>query len=344
MRDLRYLAAYILPLTGFVAIFVQGFWSWSAVIMAFVISPILDAVLPASKENVPEEQEDSRSKMLFFDILLYSCAPLCMVLLYFFFDTVLHTELAWMERIGMTLSVGVVLGALGINVAHELGHRFTKGEQFLAKLGLGLVLYQHFFVEHNRGHHVHVSTPEDPASARKNESVYVFIVRSIWGQYLNAWRLEKMRLTREGKSAWSWSNQMIRSTLFQLGYLSGITVYFGWRVVPYALGVAVMAILLLEVINYIEHYGLRRKILPNGQYERVSPRHSWNSNHEMGRIMLFELTRHSDHHYKAARKYQILRHIDESPQLPLGYPGSMLMSLIPPLWFSVINKRIDKLQ
>jgi alkane 1-monooxygenase len=344
MKDLRYLAAYILPLTGFVAIFVQGFWSWSAVIMAFVISPILDAVLPASKENVPEEQEDSRSKMLFFDILLYSCAPLCMVLLYFFFDTVLHTELAWMERIGMTLSVGVVLGALGINVAHELGHRFTKGEQFLAKLGLGLVLYQHFFVEHNRGHHVHVSTPEDPASARKNESVYAFIVRSIWGQYLNAWRLEKMRLTREGKSVWSWSNQMIRSTLFNLGYLAGITVYFGWSVLPYELGVAVMAILLLEVINYIEHYGLRRKILPNGQYERVSPRHSWNSNHEMGRIMLFELTRHSDHHYKAARKYQILRHIDESPQLPLGYPGSMLLSLIPPVWFAVINKRIEELQ
>lgn len=344
MRDLRYLAAYILPLTGFVAIFVQGFWSWSAVIMAFVISPIMDAVLPASKENVPGEQEDSRSRMLFFDILLYSCAPLCLVLLYFFFDTVLHTELAWMERIGMTLSVGVVLGALGINVAHELGHRFTKGEQFLAKLGLGLVLYQHFFVEHNRGHHVHVSTPEDPASARKNESVYVFIVRSIWGQYLNAWRLEKMRLTREGKSVWSWSNQMIRSTLFQLGYLAGITVYFGWDVLPYALGVAVMAILLLEVINYIEHYGLSRKILPNGQYERVSPRHSWNSNHEMGRIMLFELTRHSDHHYKAARKYQILRHIDESPQLPLGYPGSMLLSLIPPVWFAVINKRIEELQ
>jgi alkane 1-monooxygenase len=338
------LAAYILPVTGFMSIFLQGFWVWSAVIMAFVTSPILDAVLPASKENMPEEQEDSRSKMLFFDILLYSCAPLCMVLLYFFFDTVMHSELAWMERIGMTLSVGVVLGALGINVAHELGHRFTKGEQFLAKLGLGLVLYQHFFVEHNRGHHVHVSTPEDPASARKNESVYAFIVRSIWGQYINAWRLEHMRLRREGKSVWSWHNQMMRSTLFQLGYLAGITWYFGWEVLPYALGVAVMAILLLEVINYIEHYGLHRKILPNGQYERVSPRHSWNSNHEMGRIMLFELTRHSDHHYKAARKYQILRHIDESPQLPLGYPGSMLMSLIPPLWFSVINKRIEELQ
>jgi alkane 1-monooxygenase len=249
-----------------------------------------------------------------------------------------------MELAGLTVSIGIVLGALGINVAHELGHRANPSEQALAKWGLLPVLYQHFFIEHNRGHHKHVSTDADPATARKDENVYVFFFRSIIGQYKNAWKLEAERLQRKGQKFWSWQNEMLRFQIYQIAYLTTIGLIFGLTVVPYALAIALIGILLLETINYIEHYGLRRKKLPNGNFERVLPIHSWNSDHEMGRIVLFELTRHSDHHYLASRKYQILRHMDESPQLPTGYPGSMLMALVPPLWFAAMNHRLERNQ
>ena len=169
-----------------------------------------------------------------------------------------------------------------------------------------------------------------------------FYFRSVIGQYINAWKLESENLEKKGLKNLSWNNEMIRFSIYQLAYLIAISWYFGIGVLPYALGIGVVGFLLLETINYIEHYGLRRKKLESGRYERVMPRHSWNSDHEMGRIVLFELTRHSDHHYLASRKYQILRHMDESPQLPTGYPASMLMALVPPLWFVVMNPRLKK--
>ncbi|MCC6724445.1 MAG: alkane 1-monooxygenase [Saprospiraceae bacterium] len=342
MKDAKYLLAYIIPLSGWLAIEWQAAWSWLTVVVAFVFIPVLDAVLPASTANVPTEVEDSRSKRLFFDLLLFICAPICFALTYFYLDTVKTVALTTNELIGLTLSIGIVLGATGINVSHELGHRPGKLEQFFAKAGLLLVLYQHFFIEHNRGHHKNVSTDADPATARKNEMVYGFFFRSVIGQYMGAWKLEADRLRRDGKPFISWQNEMIRFTIYQALYLIAVVYLFGLNMLPFAVAIAFIGILLLEIINYVEHYGLRRNILSNGKPEPVLPKHSWNSDHEMGRIFLFELTRHSDHHYKSTRKYQVLRHIDESPQLPLGYPGSVLMALVPPLWFAVMNKRLEK--
>lgn len=340
MKDLKYLLAYSIPLSAVLALLWQEWWSWATVILAFGIFPVLDAIIPASTANYLESEEKSRLSNRFFDMLLYICAPICFVLVYFYFKTIQAGGLATYEWLGLTFSIGVVLGALGINVAHELGHRANKWEQFLAKAGLLPVLYQHFFIEHNRGHHKHVSTDKDPATARKNEWVYTFFFRSIIGQYISAWKLENDRLRKKGISLLSWENEMIRFTVYQTAYLLVVVGIFGWGMLPYALAIALIGVLLLETINYIEHYGLRRKMLPNGRHERVLPKHSWNSDHEMGRIVLFELTRHSDHHYLASRKYQILRHMEESPQLPTGYPGSMLMALAPPLWFLVMNKRL----
>ncbi|RZS96292.1 alkane 1-monooxygenase [Cecembia calidifontis] len=341
MKDLKYLLAYSIPLSAVLALLWQGWWSWATVILAFGIFPLLDAIFPASTTNYSESEEKSRLSNRFFDILLYICAPICFVLVYFYFKTIQKGGLATYEWLGLTFSIGVVLGALGINVAHELGHRANKWEQFLAKAGLLTVLYQHFFIEHNRGHHKYVSTDKDPATARKNEWIYTFFIRSISGQYLSAWKLENERLRKKGMNTFSWENAMIRFTVYQTAYLLVIVGFFGWKMLPYAVSIALIGVLLLETINYIEHYGLRRKILPSGRPERVLPKHSWNSDHEMGRIVLFELTRHSDHHYLASRKYQILRHMEESPQLPTGYPGSMLMALVPPLWFMVMNKRLE---
>ncbi|MGY6742924.1 MAG: alkane 1-monooxygenase [Cecembia sp.] len=341
MKDLKYLLAYSIPLSAVLALLWQGWWSWATVILAFGIFPLLDALFPASTANYSESEEKSRLSNRFFDMLLYICAPICFVLVFFYFKTIQTGGLDTYEWLGLTFSIGVVLGALGINVAHELGHRANKWEQFLAKAGLLTVLYQHFFIEHNRGHHKHVSTDKDPATARKNEWVYAFFFRSIIGQYISAWQLENDRLRKKGLSLISWENEMIRFTVYQTAYLLVVVGIFGWTMLPYALAIALIGVLLLETINYIEHYGLRRKMLPSGRPERVLPKHSWNSDHEMGRIVLFELTRHSDHHYLASRKYQILRHMEESPQLPTGYPGSMLMALVPPLWFLVMNKRLE---
>lgn len=225
-----------------------------------------------------------------------------------------------------------------------MGHRSTWYEQAMAKVLLLTSLYMHFFIEHNRGHHKHVSTEGDPSSARRGESLYAFWVRSVVGSYFSAWRLEEERLHRRNLPFWSLQNEMLRFQVIQLLCLAGIIAWFGAAVFSCFVVAAVLGFLLLESVNYIEHYGLQREKTKAGGYERVLPAHSWNSNHLVGRIMLFELSRHSDHHYIASRKYQILRHLDESPQMPTGYPGMMLMATVPPLWFWVMNNRLDRLR
>jgi alkane 1-monooxygenase len=203
-------------------------------------------------------------------------------------------------------------------------------------------LYMHFIIEHNRGHHKYVSTDEDPASAPRKMALYRFWVRSVIGSFISAWKIENKRVKK--KRLPIWKNEMIWFQIIQIGFLMGIYFLFGPLKFLVFLMAAFIGILLLETVNYVEHYGLRRKKLADGNYERAMPRHSWNSNHLIGRLMLFELSRHSDHHYLASRKYQILRNHDESPQLPTGYPGMMILSFIPPLWYAVVHKRLDEFQ
>jgi alkane 1-monooxygenase len=201
-------------------------------------------------------------------------------------------------------------------------------------------LYMHFYIEHNRGHHKNVSTELDPSSARKGEMLYTFWIRTVIFSYLSAWHLENQRLIDKNKSRFSLQNEMLIFQIIQLVFLAAIGAHFGFIVLLYFICAAIGGFLLLETVNYIEHYGLVRNKKNNG-FERVLPIHSWNSNHPVGRMVLFELSRHSDHHFIASRKYQILRHLDESPQMPTGYPGMMLLALLPPLWFKIMDKRIS---
>lgn len=343
-RDIKYLIAYIAPAAAFLGIYWQGPWSFGSMYVGFVLIPFLEFFTPRSAENISPEEEPERAASPFFDLLLYANIPILYGLLFYYFNTLAAGGLETYEVVGMTLSVGLIVGTIGINVAHELGHRSTRQEQLLAKVLLLSALYTHFFIEHNRGHHRNVATDEDPASARLGESLYAFWVRSVSGGYRNAWALERERLEKLGNVVWSWKNEMVRFTAYQALYLLAIGLLWGWYMIGYALAVAAIGFLMLESVNYIEHYGLRRRKMPNGRYERVSPCHSWNSDHELGRIFLYELTRHSDHHYKATRKYQVLRHFDDSPQLPMGYPAAILLSLVPPAWFKVMNKRVEELQ
>ncbi len=337
LREAKYLLAYTIPLVTIWAIYRGGFWSFSTLIEAFVIIPLLELVLPKSDRNIPEEREPALLSLRFYDYLLYFMVPMQYAILGFFLYRVSFTPLGTMELVGMTLSMGVQCGAIGINVAHELGHRNSRFEKLLAKLLLLSSLYMHFIVEHNRGHHRNVATPKDPATARFGEVIYLFWPRTIIGSFRSAWNIERERLNKLNIRTWSFSNDMLLYSSIELALLATLYFALGTTALLAFLGSALMGILLLETVNYIEHYGLLRKETAPGRFERVQPWHSWNSDYSLGRIMLFELTRHSDHHYKASRKYQILRHLPKSPQLPTGYPGAMLLSLVPPLWFQIVN-------
>ncbi|NNE30017.1 MAG: alkane 1-monooxygenase [Saprospiraceae bacterium] len=343
VKDLKYLLAFIPSVLAIFGMSRGGFWTFSTVIFAFGLIPLLEVVLPFSEKNFTAEVEEKRSKVDYFDFLLYLNLPILLVILFIYFALMQSGTASTLEIVGNTFSVGIIVGTVGINVAHELGHRNDWFNQFVSRALLTPALYLHFNIEHNYGHHKYVATHEDPATARKDEPVYLFWFRAVSQSYMGAWKIEEERLKRLEKPFWSIHNKMIRFTLTLIGYLVFIGLYFSWAMVPYALAVAVVGFLLLETVNYVEHYGLRRKKLPSGRYETVSPKHSWNSDHEVGRIMLYELSRHSDHHYKATRKYQILRHMDESPQLPGGYPAAMLLSLLPPLWFRVMNPRVENI-
>lgn len=343
MRDFKYLIAYIIPVAVGLSYYLGGVWSFSGFYIAFVLIPFVELFYKGTTENLSVEGEDTQLKKRLFDFILYMNVPIIWGLLGYFFYTVYTGNHQWWELMGMTITTGILLGGNGINIAHELGHRDTWYERMFSKMLLLPSFYMHFIIEHNFGHHKWVSTDKDPASSRLNENIYTFFFRSTFMSYYSAWQIAAEQTTRKGHSAYSLiHNPMFGYTLIQLTYVTTVVFIFGWMMLPYMVVAGILGFLLLEAVNYIEHYGLRRKKLSSGRYEPVKPHHSWNSNHELGRIFLYELTRHSDHHFKANRKYQVLRHFDESPQLPLGYPGSILIAFIPPLWFAYMNPKVEK--
>jgi alkane 1-monooxygenase len=339
-RDLKYLIAYLLPLAGYLGLYFGGVWAPGSLYVAFIILPLLELFLPGTNENYQPAEEPDRATRPLFDYLLYFNLPLLAGAVIYLLHVVTTREVAGWELVGMISNVGVLIGAIGINVGHELGHRNGKSEQFLAQGLLLFGLYLHFFIEHNRGHHRHVATPLDPATSRSGQTIYAFWVRSTALGWWHAWQLENERLTKAKLPVVSYHNKMMVFQLVQLAYLWLVFMVFGFTGLWVATAAAIFGFLMLESVNYIEHYGLLRAQNAAGRYEPVLPIHSWNSNHELGRIFLYELTRHSDHHYRASRKYQILRAHEEAPELPTGYPGCMLLALVPPLWFWVMDPRV----
>jgi alkane 1-monooxygenase len=342
MKDLKYLAAFTLPLSAVVSLYFLEHWSYFTPFYAFVIIPVLELLLPQAKANLDKKELETKKHNALFDWLLYLNVPVVYGLLVYALWFVSSQNISIFEIIGLTFSVGIVLGTNGINVGHELGHRIKTKERYLGKLLLLPSLYMHFYIEHNFGHHMHAATPEDPATAKYKQTVYSFWVTSVVRQYINAWRLQKKLLKQGNSPILSFKNDMFWYLILQFSYLFVIFMVFGQMGLFFALGAALVGFLLLETVNYIEHYGLLRKKLASGRYERVQEVHSWNSNHVVGRIVLYELTRHSDHHYKSSKKYQLLDCHEISPQMPYGYPTSMVISFFPPLWFSIMNPRIPK--
>jgi alkane 1-monooxygenase len=337
MKDLKYLFAYTVPLAAYLSFQANGIWTYSLVFYAFLVIPLLDIIAGESTENLTDDDASYKKTKWVFDLMLYLNLPLVFGLLFFAFFNVYTYDYSTLEYVGLSLSAGIFLATNGINVAHELGHRKPYFARFISKCLYMPCLYMHFYIEHNFGHHLNVATPEDGATARYNQTVYGFWFTSVVRQYISAWKLQLQLLQRKGKSFVSVHNDMLWYHLIQPAYLAGVLVLFSWDVMVFAGLVGVIAFLFLESINYIEHYGLKRNKTELGRYERVQPHHSWNSNFNIGRITLYELTRHSDHHFKSTKKFQTLNSHEASPNLPIGYPASILLSFFPPLWFWVMN-------
>ncbi|CAM2009433.1 alkane 1-monooxygenase [Acanthopleuribacter pedis] len=329
--------AIIVPCIFFAGTHMGGMWHLATPLFVFGLVPCLDHMIGRDTRNLSDGQYTKLKNDRIFRFLTYTFVPIqWMVALGGAWALSWQTQPWWV--IGLAaLAAGMVTGSLGITLAHELGHRNNKFEQFMAKMLLAPVCYLHFIIEHNHGHHANVATPKDPATARFGESLYVFVVRSIFGSYQHAWGLEQRRLSRKKLAFWSHHNAMIGYSLCPI--LLGFAAWLlgGFPGLLYFYLQALVAVILLEMVNYIEHYGLQRRLLADGRYEKVGPRHSWNADHWLTNRFLFHLQRHSDHHANPTRRYQTLRHFDESPQLPTGYAGMILLAMIPPLWRRVMD-------
>ena len=336
MKDLKYLMSYSIALMAFIGISIGGFYNYLAVIYTFVFIPVLEVIVKRSDEKYTEQEKVNRLLDPFFDILLYLNIPIVFGIFFFSLDKLTLTN-SISDIVGIILSASIVMATNGINVGHELGHRRSLFARTCSKLLYLPCQYMHFYIEHNFGHHINVATPEDPATARYKQNHYSFWITSVVRTYISAWKIQLRLLKVSKRNFFSIKNDMIFYTLFQLLFIALIYYYFGLYITLLSILMSVISFLFLETINYVEHYGLLRKKESNGRYERVKPHHSWNSNHTIGRIVLYELTRHSDHHFKSSKKYQLLESLDDCPHLPYGYPTSILLSLIPPIWFSIMN-------
>lgn len=336
----RYLIFFSVPLAGWISLTAQSYWSFFALAYAFGLIPLIELFIPADHSNYSQQKLEQLKNSRIYDYLIYLTLPLFVGLLSLFLTALNSTETLNHIAIGKVVAFGLMVGVMGINVGHELGHRHNGFERGIGELLLVFSMQAHFLPYHNHGHHRFVATKDDPATARQNESVYRFWIRSQLGSYFAAWRIEWQRLQAKNKDPISFKNRMIKYTVMELIILTTIFYVFGFKLLIYYLAACLIGAMLLETVNYIEHYGLRRKLDDKGKPERVTALHSWNSDHVLGRALLFELSRHSDHHANASKPYQLLESYPDSPQMPTGYPGMMLLSLVPPLWFKVMNAKL----
>jgi alkane 1-monooxygenase len=313
------------------------FWLFGP-LLVFAFFPLLDIAIGVDPTNPPDSVLKWLEQDRYYRWCTYLFIPVQYAGLVFACWLWSSGDLSILSSIGLALTMGVVAG-IGINTAHELGHKRANLEKWLSKVALAQTGYGHFFIEHNRGHHVRVATPEDPASSRLGESFWAFLPRTVVGSVRSAWGIERERLGRSGVSPWNWRNDILQAWAMTVALFGILTAVFGLVVLPYLL-IQALGFTLLEVVNYLEHYGLLRQKREDGRYERCRAEHSWNSNNVASNVLLYHLQRHSDHHANPTRRYQALRHVDEAPQLPTGYAGMILLAWFPPLWRRVMDHRL----
>jgi len=339
-----WLLGLIVPLAPFLAwgavslTGIGAFWFLGPVLV-FGFFPILDVVVGVDSTNPPDSVLKWLEQDRYYRWCTYVFIPVQYAGLVFACWQWGSGDLSLVENLGLMVTMGVV-GGIAINTAHELGHKRDDLERWLGRVALAQTGYGHFFIEHNRGHHVRVATPEDPASSRLGESFWAFLPRTVAGSLRSAWGIEAARLDRLGKSHFSIRNDILSAWAMTVVLFAALAVAFGPVVLPYLVGQAIIGFSLLEVVNYLEHYGLLRQRKEDGRYERCRPEHSWNSNNVASNVLLYHLQRHSDHHANPTRRYQALRHVEEAPQLPTGYAGMIVLAWFPPIWRRVMDPRL----
>ena len=337
----------VMPLVPFaawglvVATGLDLFW-WFGPVFVFGIIPLVDLMTGLDRNNPPDEVIERLENDKYYRWVTYAFIPIQYLSLVWGAWMLSRGDLAVADKVGLSLGIGMVAG-IAINTAHELGHKKEEHERWFARIALAQPFYGHFYIEHNRGHHVRVATPEDPASSRVGETVWGFLPRTVWGSLTSSWKLEKRRLARRKQSPWTLRNDVLNAWAMSVVLWGGLMLAFGWEILPYLVIQAIVGIWLLESVNYLEHYGmLRQKVGTPGRerYERVDPSHSWNSNNIGTNVLLYHLQRHSDHHANPTRRYQALRDFKESPVLPTGYAGMIVLTWVPAIWRRVMDPRV----
>ncbi|GCD90112.1 fatty acid desaturase [Nocardioides sp. LS1] len=339
--SLAFIAGGMWALTGW------GVWFWIGPIVILGVVPAIDLLAGLDRSNPPDDAIEALEKDRYYRWITYLFLPIQYVGFVGAFYVIAHGaggfgDLTTLDKLGLAISIGCI-GGIGINTAHELGHKKEANERWLSKIALAQSFYGHFYIEHNRGHHVRVATPEDPASSRFGENFYQFWPRTVIGSLRSAWRLEKRRYARKQQHPFRLGNDVLNAWLMSAVLWGGLVAWLGVGILPFLVVQAVVGFSLLEVVNYMEHYGMLRQKVGVGErqrYERVDPSHSWNSNNIATNVLLYHLQRHSDHHANPTRRYQTLRDFEESPVLPTGYAGMIVLAILPPVWRRVMDPRV----
>jgi alkane 1-monooxygenase len=340
-RAAPFWASFIfVPLAWFGA----SYGGWTLLLVPFAIWYLfiaLDGFVGLDLENANPQTPDNNIQTYILLTKLWVPAQFLTLFGLIWFAT--HsTHLSTLERVGLFFGMGVISGTIGINYSHELMHQKPKLERWLADILLAMVMYSHFRSEHLLVHHRYVGTPRDPVTARYNESFFRYYPRVLWGCLKSAFNAEARMMRRKGLPWFALDNPFWRYAGLQLFMVTLAVLLGGWSGLVLFLIQAGVAFWQLELVNYIEHYGLTRKHLGDGKYEHVLPRHSWNSAQKASNWLLINLQRHSDHHYKPDRRFPLLQNHseDDAPQLPYGYPVMTLAAMIPPLWRRIMNPKV----
>jgi len=337
---IRFVLALVIPGAAFIGLALGGWWTWLAVVQSYVVFPVFDWLVPGDPRNPASHQEASLSARVGYRLLTASAVPIQFGLIAYGGYVVTAPGATAIEIIGAILAVGISSGGFGIVAAHELMHQ-RRVERVLSRLLMSSVTYAHFCIEHVQGHHIHVGTPADPASAPRGQGFYRFLLQTTIGSWRSAWRIEVARLARKGQPILHPHNRILQDIVFSGALGAGAVLLWGWLGLVFFVGQSAIAVLELEAINYIEHYGLRRRETAPGVFEATTSRHSWNTHRRLTNQALFNLGRHADHHNHAGRRYQILRHEPEAPQMPAGYAAMLLLAFVPPLWRRVMDPRVS---